>query len=118
MTILVREASLEDLPGMTDLAARAFMDDATFGDFIHPHRHEFPEDWTVSWEKELQNKLANDTSMKPCLYRRRLFSQANRGSEYCNETRGWCSEDVATSRQEDRKALRVATRLCYQCIWD
>ena len=63
MAILVREASLEDLPRMTDLAARAFMDDETFGDFMHPHRHEFPEDWTASWEKEMQSKLADHTTM-------------------------------------------------------
>jgi hypothetical protein len=44
MTISVREAPLEDLPQMTDLAARAFMDGETFGDFMHPHHYEFPED--------------------------------------------------------------------------
>jgi hypothetical protein len=43
MTISVHEVSLEDLSRMTDFAARAFMDDETFGDFMHPHRHEFPE---------------------------------------------------------------------------
>ena len=63
MAISVREASLEDLPRMTDLAARAFMDDETFGDIMHLHRHEFPEDWTASWEKEMQSKLADDTTM-------------------------------------------------------
>lgn len=44
MTISVHEASLEDLPQMTDLAARAFMDGETFGDFMHPHHNESPED--------------------------------------------------------------------------
>jgi hypothetical protein len=44
MAISVREAFLEHLPRMTDLAAGAFMDDETFGDFMHPYRHEFPED--------------------------------------------------------------------------
>jgi GNAT superfamily N-acetyltransferase len=63
VTISVREASLEDLPRMTDLAARAFMDGETFGDFMHPHRDEFPEHWAVSWERELPSKLTDDTTM-------------------------------------------------------
>ena len=57
MTISVREASLEDLPRMTNLTTRALVDDETFGDFMHSHRYEFPEDWgrvegegiTTSW---------------------------------------------------------------------
>ena len=63
MTISVREASLEDLSRMTDLAARTFMDDETFGDSMHPHYHEFLEDWAASREKEMQSKLADDTTM-------------------------------------------------------
>jgi GNAT superfamily N-acetyltransferase len=63
MTISVREAPLEDLPQMTDLGARAFMDGETFGDFMHPHHYEFPEDWAASWEKEMKSKLADDTTM-------------------------------------------------------
>jgi len=41
------------LPRMTDLAAGAFMDDETFGDFMDPYRHEFPEDYAASWAKQV-----------------------------------------------------------------
>jgi hypothetical protein len=69
MIISVRGASLEGLPRMTDLAVRVFMDDKMFGEFMHPHHHEFPEDWAASWEKELQSKLADDTTMDfVCIY--------------------------------------------------
>ena len=57
------EASLEGLPRMTDLAARAFHERQDVRRLYATHRHEFPEDWTASWEKEMQSKLTGDTTM-------------------------------------------------------
>ena len=91
---------------MTDLAARAFMDDETFGDFMHPHRHEFPKDWAASWEKEMQSKLADDTTMNSVCIDDAASPKRIVGLSIVPRLGDGVSEDIATSRRDDREGRR------------
>ena len=51
--MVVREAKPEEQVEMAKVAAAAFFDDKMFGDLIHPHRNEFPDDMHLYWLKRI-----------------------------------------------------------------
>jgi hypothetical protein len=53
MKMTIREAQYSDLRAAAELAAAAFIDDELFV-LMHPHRHEYPEDFVRSFERELR----------------------------------------------------------------
>jgi hypothetical protein len=42
---------------MAEVTAAGFLEDDAFGNFIHPHRKDFPEDWDYFWQKEIRSHL-------------------------------------------------------------
>lgn len=55
--MLLREAVLQDLPFIADVAAQAMFDDELF-DVICPKRHEYYSDYREGFMRRLQVKLA------------------------------------------------------------
>jgi len=52
----IRQAHYGDLRPAAEVAAAAFTDDSLFGELMHPHRHEHPEDFIRYWEHEIRIK--------------------------------------------------------------
>lgn len=48
----IRKAKRGDLHAMAEVAAAAFMDEELFGDLMHPHRREYPEDFKRYFENK------------------------------------------------------------------
>jgi hypothetical protein len=46
IAVSIREATLADVPTMAEVTAAGFLEDEVCGKFIHPHRKQFPEDWS------------------------------------------------------------------------
>ena len=63
VTVTIRGATLDDVPGMAEVAAAGFLEDGFFGDFLHPHRREFPDDWKCFWQKRIWTLLAQADSI-------------------------------------------------------
>lgn len=47
--IHLREASYAELPRIAHILAKAFWEDNLFGQLIHPHRNEYPDDVDLYW---------------------------------------------------------------------
>ena len=47
---------------MAGVTAAGFIEDDVFGNFMHPRRKEFPDDWRHSWQKEIQTILVKADS--------------------------------------------------------
>ncbi|KAJ3498431.1 hypothetical protein NLG97_g1135 [Lecanicillium saksenae] len=47
--ITVRDARYSELPEIANVMAKAFWDDNLFGEHIHPHRDEYPDDFDLYW---------------------------------------------------------------------
>jgi hypothetical protein len=47
----IREAKYSDLRAMAEAAAAAFMDEELFGELMHPHRKEHPQDFVAYFER-------------------------------------------------------------------
>jgi len=52
----IRQANYNDLRAAAEVAAIAFTEDSLFGELMHPHRHEYPEEFTRFWEQEFRVK--------------------------------------------------------------
>lgn len=50
VALSIREATLADMPGMAEVTAAGCMEDDVFGNFMHPRRKEFPDDWRHFWQ--------------------------------------------------------------------
>ena len=50
----IRHAQHSDQPAMAQIATKAFIDDELFGELIHPHRKQYPEDVQMFWLKRLR----------------------------------------------------------------
>jgi hypothetical protein len=48
-TITIRDARFTDLPAISRVMGRAFFDDDLFGDIVHPHRKQYPNDVNLYW---------------------------------------------------------------------
>ena len=59
----VRQAALADIPQMAEVFAGGFIDDDVFGRFMHPKRHEYPEDWFRHWNWDLRNHLIDPAAL-------------------------------------------------------
>lgn len=46
---VLRNARYSELPEIARVMAHAFWDDNLFGDLIHPHRNEYPDDVDLYW---------------------------------------------------------------------
>lgn len=58
----IREATYVDVPAMAEVAAAGFLEEDFFGNFMHPHRKEFPEDWNYFWQKKIRTHLMKASS--------------------------------------------------------
>ncbi|KAF5646538.1 hypothetical protein F25303_5349 [Fusarium sp. NRRL 25303] len=47
--IVLRDAYYSELPEIANVMSKAFWGDNLFGDLIHPHRNEYPEDVDLYW---------------------------------------------------------------------
>lgn len=47
--IVLREARYSELPEIANVMAQAFWNDNLFGDLIHPHRAQHPDDMDLYW---------------------------------------------------------------------
>lgn len=54
---MIRLATLEDVPQMAKVFGDGFIDDDVFGNFMHPKRREYPEDWLRCWKRDLASHL-------------------------------------------------------------
>jgi hypothetical protein len=61
----IREASFFEIPAIASICAAAFFDESLFGHTIHPHRHEFPDDFTYYWYGLLRKEWVD--------WRKRMF---------------------------------------------
>ncbi|KAE9375094.1 putative GNAT family acetyltransferase [Stipitochalara longipes BDJ] len=52
----IRPANYGDLRPAAEVAAAAFIEDSLFGELMHPHRHQYPEDFIRFWEQEFRVK--------------------------------------------------------------
>ena len=48
----IRKALRSDLRAMAEVSAAAFMDEELFGELMHPHRKEYPEDFILYFERK------------------------------------------------------------------
>jgi GNAT superfamily N-acetyltransferase len=55
----VRLATLKDIPQMAKVFADGFIDNDVFGRFMHPKRHDYPDDWLQYWNRDLTTHLLN-----------------------------------------------------------
>jgi GNAT superfamily N-acetyltransferase len=58
----IREATYVDVSAMAEVAAAGFLEEDFFGNFMHPHRKEFPEDWNYFWQKEIRTHMMKASS--------------------------------------------------------
>ena len=63
MSKIIREATLADVPQMAEVFAAGFIDDDVFGRFMHPKRHEYPEDWLRYWTKEIRTHVVDPSGL-------------------------------------------------------
>jgi hypothetical protein len=66
----IREAELGDIRAIAELTAAAFIDEELFGELMHPHRHEHPEDFVAfferrTWTHWFEHKRAILVSLDP-----------------------------------------------------
>ena len=61
----IRKAQPHDAHAMASVAAAAYIDDSLFGEFMHPHLHDYPSDWAFGWERRFRASIAD--SLKECL---------------------------------------------------
>lgn len=47
--VVVRDARYSELPEIARVMAKAFWEDNLFGQLIHPHRNEYPDDVHLYW---------------------------------------------------------------------
>lgn len=47
--VVLRDARYSELPEIASVMAKAFWDDNLFGEYIHPHRNEYPDDFDLYW---------------------------------------------------------------------
>jgi hypothetical protein len=47
--VSIRPARYGDLASIASVMGQAFFDDSLFGEIIHPHRTEYPEDVNLYW---------------------------------------------------------------------
>jgi hypothetical protein len=47
--ITLRDANYSELPEVAHVMSKAFWNDNLFGDLIHPHREEYPDDADLYW---------------------------------------------------------------------
>jgi hypothetical protein len=48
----IRKARKSDLQAMAEISAAVFMDEELFGDLMHPHRKEYPEDFILFFKRK------------------------------------------------------------------
>lgn len=51
----VRLATWADTAAMAEVAAAAFDKNDLCGRFMHPHRHQFPDDFITFWRRDIRN---------------------------------------------------------------
>lgn len=61
-TIKLREPSYSELPQIAALLRQAFWDDAIFGDLMHPHRAQYPQDYERWFLQRLRASFWNARS--------------------------------------------------------
>lgn len=49
----IRKARHGDLRAMAEVLAAAFLNEELFGELMHPHRHEYPEDFIKFFERRI-----------------------------------------------------------------
>jgi len=49
----IRKARRGDLRAMAEVLAAAFFNEELFGELMHPHRHEYPEDFVNFFERRI-----------------------------------------------------------------
>lgn len=57
MPFNIRPATLSDQIEMAQLTAAGFLDDDVYGNYQHPHRKEYYDDWTFYWQKALRTHI-------------------------------------------------------------
>lgn len=55
--IIVRLATWADTARMAEVAADAFDKNDLCGRFMHPYRHQFPDDYITFWRRDIRNHL-------------------------------------------------------------
>jgi hypothetical protein len=50
---MIRDAQISDFHTMAQVMAAAFMEEELFGDLINPHRHSYPDDFIMFFEREI-----------------------------------------------------------------
>jgi hypothetical protein len=49
----IRKARRSDFRAMAEVMAAAFLNEELFGELMHPHRHEYPEDFIGFFERRI-----------------------------------------------------------------
>ena len=124
----VRAATTEDVPEMAEVFAYGFIDDDVFGRFMHPKRHEFPEDWIRSWHIEMRKhvldptcrcfvKSREDGTVMGCMLMKRIGKGAKdlaqeESWKQMLERKMWAADEytdglMSTDRSADAEAMKA-----------
>lgn len=127
----VRQGTLDDVPQIAECFAKGFIDDDVFGRFMHPKRHEYPDDWLRHWNKDIRNHVLDPSGtclvrtddegvVKGCTFMVRLGKggEANAAAEtvtHAATRHGYAAQDkleesIWTHRSADKKTMEIFDR--------